>query len=153
MTINLLKTNNRIRIYSWMIGACLLVFEYFSFASSYTAIYLMTGNSQWAGLLAFAFVAVDFAGSVKARDSHLKQFERNAWAFISAAWVLSAIGDTALTWFVVSDSMSHRANHMLVQGGIISADMWMYWIPVSIAAISWLVQFLLVTQFEKSNQE
>lgn len=138
--------NRRNTIYLIVFGICLFLFEIFSYSSSYEALNRLTGMTLWAKLIAFAVCAIDFAGIARFMMGDTEQ--DNSMAMLFGAWVLTAICDTALTWIVISDSMFARQNHVLITGGILSLNTWLVTIPVAISILIWLIQILLVTQFE-----
>lgn len=124
---------------------CLFLFEMFSYSSSREALYGMTGVASWSTLIAFTLCAVDFAGLGRLLlpgDDELK----DAIGMLFAAWILSAVGDTFLTYIVIAHDMSGRAGQMtLVNAGVISYSTWTIVIPIAIAVLVWLIQVALVS--------
>jgi len=128
---------------------CLLLFEIFSFSSSREALFGLTGMDQWSLLIAFSLCAVDFAGLGKLLIPD-ERLPKDSYGMLFAAWLLSAIGDTFLTYLVVSHDMSIRVSQVaLVSSGVISVFTWTFTIPVFISVLVWLVQVMLVTGFER----
>ena len=142
--INVLK--NRAVVFALMILGALLLFEIFSFSSSYEALSEIWGAGLWAFLIAFSFCAVDFAGL---GGLFIPGIETGiGWLF--SAWLLSAFGDTGLTYIAVAHSMSLRTDNILVTSETISMDFWTTTIPIGFAVLTWLVQVFLVTRLGSS---
>lgn len=140
------KISKRMAGTSGIIFLCLLCFEIFSYSSSYEAIDRLTGMTTWATMLAFAFCAVDFAGLAKLVMPEMRNLPEMPLFFLSGAWVLSAIGDTSLTWFVVSTQTSTLTRHILVTAGVLSPKFFTTWLPLLVAVFTWGVQVFLVTR-------
>lgn len=123
----------------------LLLFNLFSFSSSREALIGLWGVVSWSNLLAFSLCAVDFAGLAK---MYIPEDDRpkDAYAFLFGAWILSAIGDTFLTYLAVANQMSKTADSVLLLNEIISLQAWTMYIPVAFAVLVWAIQVLLVTR-------
>jgi len=127
--------------YAVVIFVCLLVFEVFSFASSYQAVYDLVGIADWAILLGAAFVLVDFAGMGKLFSGAPTEGDNQ---FLAGAWVLSAIGDSLLTFLSVHLQISKMPAGVMVTTGTISLNFMQIWVPAFIAVLVWGTQFFLV---------
>lgn len=141
-----MKAPSRIVVTSWLIILSLGMFEVFSYSSSYEALMSMFGIRAWAFALAFGLCVVDFAGLAKLLMPDMRDLPEFSLYFLMGAWVVSALGDTSLTWFVVSRHTSTLTSHALVQSGILSIKFFTTWIPLIVAMFTWGIQLLLVTR-------
>lgn len=122
----------------------LIAFEIYSGSSSYQALMGLWGIKSWSLLIAFAVVAVDF-GAVALLFTETVQI-REPW-YILIAWSLSAIGDTYLSYVVISAEAQTLTSNLMVQSGTVSLEFFTKTIPALVAVFSWGVQTLLVVSF------
>lgn len=139
------RKSRRFGILVLLIAAALFAFECISFSSSYEGLYGVLGVASWSFLLAFAFVAVDFAGI----GTMFAGVSEESSPMIFGAWLVSAFGDTALTYLVVSDSARQRADHIMVTAGAVSVETFTIYIPIMVALLIWLIQVVLVASMNK----
>lgn len=139
-------------VYTALIFICLVVFEIFSYGSSYEALMTMFGIHEWAALLAFCFSAVDFAGLAKLYSPDLRNL-RDPQALLFAAWLLSAFADTGLTYVVVSNQLLSNTTNIMVTSGTVPIAVWAKWIPALFSVLVWLIQVLLVARLSVSSNE
>ena len=140
------------RVYTSIVFWCLVVFEIFSYGSSYESLMMLLGIRSWAMLLAFCFAAVDFAGLAKLYRPDLRDL-RQPQALLFIAWLISACADTGLTYLIVSSDMLNNQNSIMLQQGVISEFTWTVIIPVSISVLVWLMQVFLVVRLSVSVNE
>lgn len=133
----------RIKFTFWFLFVCLIAFEIFSYSTSKQTMMLVTGQASWATLLAFAFCAVDMAG-LPLTQGKLSEHENDAKKFLLSAWVLTALGDTVMTWYAVASTSAQNTSHLLVQGGIVSEAFFTLYVPLGLALLVFLIQTLLV---------
>lgn len=132
-----------------VIGAILIValiaFEIFNFDTTRYALRNLLGNINfvglgWAGILALAFCAIDFAGLVKMftpdRDG---QEPREVW-FLMGAWLLGATMNALMTWWAVSLTLLQHdfGNEVLSRGQLLQI------VPVFVAVLVWLTRILFI---------
>jgi len=121
----------------------LIAFEFISYSSSKQGFMMLFGMEDWARLLAFSFVAVDFAGAgvLFFGGNELKE---SYWTMF-AGWVLTVLGDVGLAYLNVATSMSQRVHgHILVQTGVISEGFFTKGIPLLIALLLTGIEVFLV---------
>lgn len=136
-------------VFNAILVGCLLLFEVFSYSSSKEALFGMTGMALWSSLIAFSLCAVDFAGLAKLLIPD-ESMPKDSFGMLFGAWLLSAVGDTFLTYLVVSSDMQSRASQVImVSKGLISANTWAVTIPILVAVLVWLAQVMLVTGIER----
>lgn len=136
-------------VFTVLLVTSLLLFEMFSYSSSYEALYGMIGMAQWSALIAFSLCAVDFAGLGRILLPG-DRMPKDSWSMLFVAWLLSALGDTFLTYLVVAHNMRLRASEIvLVSSGMVSFQTWTVTIPIAFAILVWLIQVMLVTGFDR----
>jgi hypothetical protein len=129
----------------WLIMAiALAAFESFSGSSSYHALMSILGVRLWALTLAWAFIAMDFAGLARLVMPDLKVWDESWKYFLAGAWLLSAVFDTWLTYFAVKLAIAGQTIPVLVTSGAISMEEYTTGAPAFIAVLSWAVQVGLV---------
>lgn len=135
----------RFKVNGLFILLSLTAFEMIMFSSTRQGILSMLGQPTWATTLAFAFVAVDFAGVglLFFGGNSLSDRDNSVW-MVTGAWLITAFGDTYMTYFNVASSMLARTNHIMVTSGIISVEAFTKTIPALVAAAIWLAQVGLV---------
>lgn len=131
----------------WL-ALCLLLFELFSYSSSYEALYGIFGISSWAGLIAFSLCVVDFAGLGKLMVPGMEKDD--SAGYLLGAWLLSAVGDTFLTYIVIADELRRNLDTLLVARGVIGIDVWTTTIPIAFAVLVWIIQVGLVASLSRT---
>lgn len=121
----------------------LLALEIISYSSSKQGLMTILGIEQWASLLAFSFVAVDFAGAGLLFFGD-KQLQESYWMMF-CGWLLTVFGDVGLCYLNVANSTVLRApTHILVTSGQLSQSFFAYGIPLLIALLVAFSQVALV---------
>lgn len=141
--------NKRPAIYTGIIILMLGLFEAINYSSSYQAMMLILGIENWARFIAFGFVAVDFAGLAKMVSKEAADMVDAMW-YLFAAWFLTAMGDTFLTYYASAYSIAQRPQHTLVAAGVISPWAWQHGTSMVFASVMFLIQIALVTTLNKA---
>lgn len=131
------------KVSSWFVLVALVAFEFMSYSSTKTGVESIVGVVSWATLLAFAFVAVDFAGAGILFFSP-ETLKDSYWSLF-AGWALTVIGDVGAAFYNIAASMSADAQtHILVVNGVVSVKMFTIYIPLMIT-LAWAgIQMSLV---------
>jgi hypothetical protein len=134
--------------YAMTIIIAFMLFEIFSFSASYKALEGLWNMSSWSFLLAFAFCGVDLGGLLKMWVEGAPDEEAHSpWLF--SAWLLSALGDTYLTYLALHSGQAVNEGHILIQSGVLTLKTVQVTIPVIVSILTWLIQVALVLQLEK----
>lgn len=125
--------------------AALLGFEVFNFDTTKYALLNLFGGQrfvglEWAGILAFAFCGIDFAGLIRLFTPEQGLDEPKEIWLLTGAWLLGATMNAIMTWYAVSVAVAGRnVGTTLVP----SADI-LYYAPIFVAILVWLTRILFI---------
>lgn len=129
-----------------ILTAALIGFEIFNFDTTRFALMdLMGGHHffgvEWAGILAFAFCSIDFAGVVRmfTPEQSLKD-EPKEVLLLMGAWLLGASLNAVMTWYAVALTIAPRS----VGATLIAKDDMLFYAPLFVAILVWLTRILLI---------
>ncbi|MGH2538832.1 MAG: hypothetical protein ACRDHL_15695 [Candidatus Promineifilaceae bacterium] len=123
----------------------LVAFELFNFDTTRYALRSLLGEVRfagftWAGILALAFCAIDFAGLARLfTPERGRQVSKEVW-YLTGAWLLGATMNAVMTWWAVSLTLlSHDlGNEVLTRAQLLKV------VPVFIAILVWLTRILFI---------
>lgn len=132
-----------------MVGIILLTalvaFEIFNFDTTRFALRDLLGEVNfwgvgWAGILAIAFCAIDFAGLARLFTPEQGADEPKAVWYLMGAWLLGATMNAIMTWWAVSLTLlSHDlGNEVLSRQQLIEIA------PIFVAILVWLTRILFI---------
>lgn len=132
-----------------MVGVILLTalvaFEVFNFDTTRFALRDLLGEVSfwgvgWAGILAVAFCAIDFAGLARLFTPEQGADEPKAVWYLMGAWLLGATMNAIMTWWAVSLTLiSHDlGNEILSRQQLIDIA------PIFVAVLVWLTRILFI---------
>ena len=101
-----------------IMAVALLAFEAFNFDTTRFALSDFLGNvsflgMSWAGILAIAFCAIDFAGLARLFTPGQDRTEEKAIWYLMGAWMLGATLNAAMTWWAVSEMKRSRPSTVI----------------------------------------
>ena len=123
----------------------LLAFELFNFDTTRFALSDFLGGAQfikfsWAGILALAFCAIDFAGLVRLfAPDQAEGVSKEVW-YLTGAWLLGATMNAVMTWWAVSLTLLNHdfGNEVLTRAQLLKA------VPIFVAVLVWLTRILFI---------
>ena len=132
-----------------MVGIILLTalvaFEIFNFDTTRFALRNLLGEVSfwgvgWAGILAIAFCAIDFAGLARLFTPEQGADEPKAVWYLMGAWLLGATMNAIMTWWAVSLTLlSHDlGNEVLSRQQLLDIA------PIFVAVLVWLTRILFI---------
>lgn len=123
----------------------LLAFELFNFDTTRYALTNLLGDVRfvglsWAGILAIAFCAIDFAGLARLFTPQRGAEEPTAVWYLTGAWLLGATMNAVMTWWAVSLTLlTHDfGNEVLSRAQLLQI------VPIFVAALVWLTRILFI---------
>lgn len=123
----------------------LIAFEVFNFDTTRFALRNLLGEVSfwgvgWAGILAVAFCAIDFAGLARLFTPEQGEDEPKAVWYLMGAWLLGATMNAIMTWWAVSLTLlSHDlGNEVLSRQQLLDIA------PIFVAALVWLTRILFI---------
>jgi hypothetical protein len=133
-----------------MIVLALAVFEFSSFFYTREGMMMIWQIQSWSTILAYAFVAVDFGSVARLFTSDdMEKINEETNFMLMAAWLVTAAGDTFMTYLVIAQQMIGTANNIMVTSGTVSYDVYTKLIPALIAIFCWVIQAALVISLNK----
>jgi len=141
-------------IFGLIIFCALLAFEVFNYSSTLFALTdilgaLSFGPLRWAGILAFAFCAIDFAGIARIFTPEQGRDEPAEVWYLFAAWFLAAAFNASLTWWGVSVAI---LQNNAVGGVLLGASTMTKVVPIFVAAMVLLIRVLLINTFSIAGE-
>lgn len=131
----------------------LLAFEIFNFDTTRFALANLLGDVrflglQWAGILAIAFCAIDFAGLARLFTPQEGDEEPQVVWYLMGAWLLGATMNAVMTWWAVSLTLlSHEfGNEILSREQLLSI------VPIFVATLVWLTRILFIGAFSVAGE-
>jgi hypothetical protein len=131
----------------------LLAFELFNFDTTRYALLNLLGDVRflglhWAGILAIAFCAIDFAGLARLFTPQQGAEEPKAVWYLMGAWLLGATMNAIMTWWAVSLTLlSHDfGNEVLSRAQLLQV------VPIFVAALVWLTRILFIGAFSVAGE-
>ena len=131
----------------------LLAFEIFNFDTTRFALASLLGDvrfwgMQWAGILAIAFCAIDFAGLARLFTPQQGKEEPQVVWYLMGAWLLGATMNAVMTWWAVSLTLlSHDfGNEILSREQLLSV------VPIFVATLVWLTRILFIGAFSIAGE-
>ncbi|MCB8966501.1 MAG: hypothetical protein H6660_06355 [Ardenticatenaceae bacterium] len=126
----------------------LIAFEMFNFDTTRFALASLLGDVRfvgvsWAGILAVAFCAIDFAGLVRFFMPDEGTGRQTEYWYLTGAWLLGATMNAIMTWWAVSLTL---LNHDL-GNEILSRAQLLEIVPIFVAALVWLTRILFIGAF------
>jgi hypothetical protein len=132
-----------------MVGIILLTalvaFEIFNFDTTRFALRNLLGEVSfwgvgWAGILAIAFCAIDFAGLARLFTPEQGEDEPKAVWYLMGAWLLGATMNAIMTWWAVSLTLlSHDLGNE-----VLSRQQLLEIAPIFVAVLVWLTRILFI---------
>jgi hypothetical protein len=131
------------------VGAILVTalvgFEIFNFDTTKFALSNLFGDLKflgiaWAGILAFAFCGIDFAGMVRMFTPEQGRNEPKEVWLLLGAWFIGATMNAVMTWYAVALAI---ANRPVGVGAVSQADVQFY-APIFVAGLVWLTRILFI---------
>ena len=123
----------------------LIAFEIFNFDTTRFALQNLLGNVSfvgvgWAGILAVAFCAIDFAGLARLFTPEQGADEPKAVWYLMGAWLLGATMNAIMTWWAVSLTLlSHDLGNE-----VLSRQQLLEIAPIFVAILVWLTRILFI---------
>jgi hypothetical protein len=123
----------------------LIAFEIFNFDTTRFALRNLLGGVSflgigWAGILALAFCAIDFAGLARLFTPEQGADEPKAVWYLMGAWLLGATMNAIMTWWAVSLTLlSHDLGNE-----VLSRQQLLEIAPIFVAVLVWLTRILFI---------
>jgi len=123
----------------------LIAFELFNFDTTRFALRNLLGEVNfwgvgWAGILAIAFCAIDFAGLARLFTPEQGADEPKAVWYLMGAWLLGATMNAIMTWWAVSLTLiSHDLGNE-----VLSRQQLIDFAPIFVAVLVWLTRILFI---------
>jgi hypothetical protein len=123
----------------------LIAFEIFNFDTTRFALRDLLGDVNfwgvgWAGILAVAFCAIDFAGLARLFTPEQGADEPKAIWYLMGAWLLGATMNAIMTWWAVSLTLlSHELGNE-----VLSRQELLQFAPIFVAILVWLTRILFI---------
>lgn len=136
-----------------LLTVALLAFEMFNFDTTRYALRNLLGEVtfaglQWAGILAIAFCAIDFAGLARLFTPEKGRDEpREVW-YLMGAWLLGATMNAVMTWWAVSLTL---LNHDF-GNEVLSRETLLQSVPIFVAVLVWLTRILFIGAFTVAGE-
>lgn len=131
----------------------LFAFEIFNFDTTRYALSNLLGDVrflglQWAGILAIAFCAIDFAGLARLFTPEQGAEEPKAVWYLMGAWLLGATMNAVMTWWAISLTLlSHDFGNE-----VLSREQLLRYVPVFVATLVWLTRILFIGAFTVAGE-
>lgn len=131
----------------------LLAFEIFNFDTTRFALADLLGDVrflglQWAGILAIAFCAIDFAGLARLFTPQQGKEEPQVVWYLMGAWLLGATMNAVMTWWAVSVTLlAHDFGNE-----ILSREQLLGIVPIFVATLVWLTRILFIGAFSVAGE-
>ena len=128
-----------------ILGIALVAFELFNFDTTRFALANLLGEAnfmgiRWAGILALAFCAIDFAGLTRIFTPERGWEESKAVWYLMGAWLLGATMNAIMTWWAVSLTLlAHDFGNE-----VLGREQLLRWVPFFIAVLVWLTRILFI---------
>lgn len=128
-----------------ILGVALVAFELFNFDTTRFALANLLGEAnfigiRWAGILALAFCAIDFAGLTRIFTPEKGLEESNGVWYLMGAWLLGATMNAIMTWWAVSLTLlAHDFGNE-----VLGREQLLRWVPFFIAVLVWLTRILFI---------
>lgn len=123
----------------------LVAFEMFNFDTTRYALSDFLGNKRfigftWAGILALAFCAIDFAGLLRIFTPEQTHKQQTGVWYLMGAWLLGATMNALMTWWAVSLTL---LDHDL-GNEVLSRQQLLQIVPFFVATMVWLTRILFI---------
>ncbi len=144
---------SRKMIIGGIMGIALLAFELFNFDTTRYALRSLLGDVRflglyWAGILAIAFCAIDFAGLARLFTPQKGDEEPTAVYYLMGAWLLGATMNAVMTWWAVSLTLlTHELGNE-----ILSREQLLHYVPLFVATLVWLTRILFIGAFSVAGE-
>jgi len=131
----------------------LLSFELFNFDTTRYALLSLLGDVRflglhWAGILAVAFCAIDFAGLARLFTPQQGHEEPTAVWYLMGAWLLGATMNAVMTWWAISLTLlAHDFGNE-----ILSREQLLQYVPLFVATLVWLTRILFIGAFSVAGE-
>lgn len=128
-----------------ILGVALVAFELFNFDTTRFALANLLGEAnfigiRWAGILALAFCAIDFAGLTRIFTPEKGLEESKGVWYLMGAWLLGATMNAIMTWWAVSLTLlAHDFGNE-----VLGREQLLRWVPFFIAVLVWLTRILFI---------
>ena len=128
-----------------ILGIALVAFELFNFDTTRFALGNLLGEAnfigiRWAGILALAFCAIDFAGLTRIFTPERGWEESKGVWYLMGAWLLGATMNAIMTWWAVSLTLlAHDFGNE-----VLGREQLLRWVPFFIAVLVWLTRILFI---------
>ncbi|MCP5095338.1 MAG: hypothetical protein GY943_07295 [Chloroflexi bacterium] len=131
----------------------LFAFEIFNFDTTRYALLNLLGDVKflglhWAGILAIAFCAIDFAGLARLFTPQQGAEEPKAVWYLMGAWLLGATMNAIMTWWAVSLTLlAHDFGNE-----VLSRTQLLQFVPIFVATLVWLTRILFIGAFSVAGE-
>ncbi len=136
-----------------ILAVALLAFETFNFDTTRYALHNLLGDVrfvglQWAGILAIAFCAIDFAGLARLFTPEKGREEPKEVWYLMGAWLLGATMNAVMTWWAVSLTLLNHGfgNEVLSRETLLDV------VPIFVAVLVWLTRILFIGAFTVAGE-
>lgn len=136
-----------------LLAVALLAFEMFNFDTTRYALRNLLGDVsfvglQWAGILAIAFCAIDFAGLARLFTPEKGRDEPKEVWYLMGAWLLGATMNAVMTWWAVSLTLLtyNFGNEVLGRETLLNV------VPIFVAVLVWLTRILFIGAFTVAGE-
>ncbi|MCP4425565.1 MAG: hypothetical protein GY803_13810 [Chloroflexi bacterium] len=136
-----------------ILAVALLAFEIFNFDTTRYALRNLLGDVrfiglQWAGILAIAFCAIDFAGLARLFTPEKGREEPKEVWYLMGAWLLGATMNAVMTWWAVSLTLLNNnfGNEVMSREALLNV------VPVFVAVLVWLTRILFIGAFTVAGE-
>ena len=136
-----------------LLAVALLAFEMFNFDTTRYALRNLLGDVsfvglQWAGILAIAFCAIDFAGLARLFTPEKGSDEPKEVWYLMGAWLLGATMNAVMTWWAVSLTLLNHSfgNEVLSRATLLNV------VPIFVAVLVWLTRILFIGAFTVAGE-
>lgn len=150
--------NSRVLNRKTVIGVILIIalvaFEAFNFDTTRYALLNLLGSIQffglqWAGILAVAFCAIDFAGLIRIFTPEKGWNEPKEVWYLTGAWLLGATMNAIMTWWAVSLTLlDHQFGNE-----VLSREQLLRIVPIFVAVLVWLTRILFIGAFTVATDQ
>ena len=123
----------------------LIAFEIFNFDTTRFALSNLLGDKAfatftWAGILALAFCAIDFAGLAKIFTPEKGGDEPIYVWYLMGAWLIGATMNAMMTWWAVSITLLETP----IGNEVLSREQILNYVPIFVAVLVWLTRILFI---------
>ncbi len=136
-----------------ILAVALLAFELFNFDTTRYALRNLLGDVsfvglQWAGILAIAFCAIDFAGLARLFTPEKGSEEPKEVWYLMGAWLLGATMNAIMTWWAVSLTLldHNLGNEVMGRESLLKI------VPIFVAVLVWLTRILFIGAFTVAGE-